>query len=218
MININKLNDNLHKTLAKGRVALSQPAGCPKISLYLFDPHVLEGPLSHDEALAVVAEPAYWSFCWASGQVLAHFILTHPETVKNKVVVDVGSGSGVVAIAAAMAGAKSVYACDIDDDALDATRMNSQANKVIVHTIKDLSDVGETIDLITAADVLYDRDNFSLLTQFTELAPKVLLADSRVKKLPVDDYILQTTIEARTWPDLNEFEEFNQVRIYALSH
>lgn len=218
MININRLNKNLHKTLAKGRVKISQPAGCPNISLHLFDPQVLEGPLSHDEAQAVVAEPAYWSFCWASGQVLAQFILTNPETVKDKVVVDVGSGSGVVAIAAAMTGAKSVYACDIDEDALDATRMNAQENKVIVRTVKDLSEVSESVDLITAADVLYDRDNFSLLNQFTEIAAEVLLADSRVKTLPVNHYQLKTTIEARTWPDLNEFEEFNQVRIYASSH
>jgi len=117
-----------------------------------------------------------------------------------------------------MAGAKSVYACDIDEDALDAIKMNAQTNNVVVRTIKNLSEVSETIDLITAADVLYDRDNFSLLTQFIESAPKVLLADSRVKKLPVDHYQLETTIEARTWPDLNEFEEFNQVRIYASSH
>jgi len=218
MINLNKLNDNLHKTLAKGRVAISQPAGCLTISLHLFDPLVLEGPLSHDEAQAVVAEPAYWSFCWASGQVLAQFILSHPERVKDKVVVDVGSGSGIVAIAAALAGAKSVYACDIDEDALDATKVNAQENKVTVHTIKNLSEVNETIDLITAADVLYDRDNFSLLNQFTDIANEVLLADSRVKTLPVNHYQLQTTVEARTWPDLNEFEEFNQVRIYASSH
>ena len=62
--------------------------------------------------------------------------------------------------------------------------------------------------------MLYDRDNYPLLTQFTELASQVLLADSRVKTLPVSHYQLQTTIEARTWPDLNEFEEFNQVCIY----
>jgi len=218
MIHVNKLNENLHKTLAKGRVAISQPAGCPKISLHLFDPKVLEGPLSHDEAQAVVAEPAYWSFCWASGQVLAQFILSHPESVKDKVVVDVGSGSGIVAIAAALSGAKQVYACDIDLDALDAIDANAQENQVSVHLITHLNEVKETIDLITAADVLYDRDNFSLLTQFTEIAAEVLLADSRVKTLPVNHYQLQTTIEARTWPDLNEFEEFNQVRIYASSH
>src|SRR5690554_7675669 len=62
------LNQHLRKTLSRGRVAASVPAGCPDLPLYLFDPSVLEGPLSHDEAQAVVAEPAYWSFCWASGQ------------------------------------------------------------------------------------------------------------------------------------------------------
>jgi predicted nicotinamide N-methyase len=218
MIDIKKLNQNLHKTLSKGQVALSQPAGCPSIKLHLFDPKVLEGPLSHDEAQAVVAEPAYWSFCWASGQVLAQFILAHPETVKGKVVVDVGSGSGIVAIAAALSGAKQVYACDIDNDALDAINANAQENGVGIETIRHLDEVKGSIDLITAADVLYDRDNFALLSQFTDLAADVLLADSRVKTLPVNHYQLQTTIEARTWPDLNEFEEFNQVRIYASSH
>jgi predicted nicotinamide N-methyase len=218
MININTLNQNLHKTLAKGRVVISHPAGCPKISLYLFDPRVLEGPLSHDEAKAVVADPAYWSFSWASGQVLAQFILSHPERVKGKVVVDVGSGSGIVAIAAALSCAKHVYACDIDQDALDAISANAQENQVSIQTISHLDEVKEGIDLITAADVLYDPDNFALLSQFTEIAADVLLADSRVKTLPVIHYQLQTTIEARTWPDLNEFEEFNQVRIYASSH
>jgi len=211
---LKKLNSNLQKTLSKGRVALTHPAGCHDIALYLFDPAVLEGPLSHDEAQAVVAEPAYWSFCWASGQVLAQFILSNPDYVKNKVVVDVGSGSGVVALAAAIAGAKQVYACDIDRDALDAVSANAKANNVDIHLIEDLSDIEEDIDLVTAADVLYDKDNYHLLDIFNKLANTVLLADSRVKTLPSKHYHFETCIEARTWPDLNEFEEFNQVRIY----
>ena len=105
MVSADVLNTHLGKTLSRGKVTPTQPAGCPQISLYLFDPRVLEGPLSHDEAQAVVAEPAYWSFCWASGQVLAAYILEHPQLVAGKRVLDFGSGSGVVAIAAAMAGA-----------------------------------------------------------------------------------------------------------------
>lgn len=108
------LNQHLAKTLSRGRVAVTVPAGCPDVSLYLFDPTVLEGPISHDEAQAVVAEPAYWSFCWASGQVLAAYILANPHLVKGETVLDFGSGSGIVAIAAAMAGAKEAIACDID--------------------------------------------------------------------------------------------------------
>lgn len=210
------LNQYLQETLTKGRVHISRPKDCPDIALYLFDPAVLQGPLSHDEAQAVVAEPAYWSFCWASGQVLATYLLKHPALVKDKTVVDFGSGSGIVAIAAALAGARAVYACDIDHHALDAVRQNAALNQVKINTVSNLNEIGpvEKIEVILAADVLYDKDNHPLLDRFIEQAERVVLADSRVRQLPSDHYTLQSTHEARTWPDLNEFEEFNQVRIY----
>lgn len=208
------LNTRMRRTLSRGRVALTAPAGCPAIDLYLFDPAVLEGPLSHDEAQAVVAEPAYWSFCWASGQVLAQYILDHPESVAGRRVIDFGSGSGIVAIAAARAGARQVVACDIDCDALAAVTANAEANGVQVDLCDDWHRRGDGFDVVTAADVLYDPENRPLLSAFREAAPRVLLADSRVKDLGDDHYVLQVVHEARTWPDLHEFEEFNRVRIY----
>lgn len=214
MSNTEKLNQNLNKTLAKGRVANTCPPACKDLELFLFDPEVLQGPLSHDEAQAVVAEPAYWSFCWASGQVLASFILKNPAYVAGKVILDFGSGSGIVAVAAAKAGAKRVIACDIDGDALDACEANAALNKVKLEYCNDFNGFGEKVDLICAADVLYDPDNHELLDRFTQASRQVLLADSRVKTLPSSAYTLVDTQEARTWPDLNEFEEFNQVRIY----
>ncbi len=209
-----KLNQHLQKTLTRGRVAESTPAGCPDLPLYLFDPSVLEGPLSHDEAQSVVAEPAYWSFCWASGQVLAQWILDHPALVAGKTVLDFGSGSGVVAVAAARAGAARAIACDIDPAALDAASANARLNGIEVELCAGWAGRPSTLDLITAADVLYDPDNRPLLDEFLVSAEQVLLADSRVKNLNNPGYIRQAVIEARTWPDLNEFEEFNQVRIY----
>ena len=208
------LNQHLRKTLSRGRVARSAPAGCPQLPLYLFDPSVLEGPLSHDEAQAVVAEPAYWSFCWASGQVLARWILEHPESVAGKTVLDFGSGSGVVAVASALAGAARSIACDIDPAALDAIAANAELNGVEVELCADWARRPDDLDLITAADVLYDPENRPLLELFRRAGKRVLLADSRVKDLGDVAYELQATIEARTWPDLNEFEEFNKVRIY----
>ncbi len=207
----------MSRTLRRGRVALSRPAGCPSLALYLFDPAVLEGPLTHDEAQAVVAEPAYWAFCWASGQVLAQFILDHPERVAGKRVIDFGSGSGVVAIAAAKAGAREVVACDIDPDALIAIAANAQVNGVAVTVCGDWTAREGKFDVITAADVLYDPENRPLLGYFLEGAPEVLLADSRVKDLGDTRYRLQAVREGRTWPDLHEFEEFNRVRIYLAS-
>ena len=212
-----RLNQHLQKTLSRGRVAVTHPRGCPDIGLHLFDPSVLEGPLSHDEAQAVVGEPAYWSFCWASGQVLAQWILSHPEQVAGKRVLDFGAGSGVVAIAAAMAGAAEAIACDIDPAALDAVAANAQLNGVTVTLCGDWHQRPEPIDLVVAADVLYDPENRPLLQAFRAAAPDVLLADSRVKDLGDDQYHRLTVIEGRTWPDLNEFEEFNQVRIYRVA-
>ena len=208
------LNHHLQETLKKSRVKATNPIGCTSISLYLFDPAVLQGPISHDEAQAVVAEPAYWSFCWASGQVLAQYILDHPEYVKGKTVVDFGSGSGIVAIAAALSGAKKAMACDIDNHALDACSANAHLNKVSVDCVSDFSSIKTPIDLIVAADVLYDKDNYPLLDLFVSKAEQILVADSRVKVLPSDNYKQIDCIEARTWPDLNEFEEFNKVKIY----
>jgi len=212
------LDRHLQTTLSRGRVARSRPAACPEIELWLFDPAVLEGPLSHDEAQAVVAEPAYWSFCWASGQALAAWLLAHPEAVAGKRVLDFGSGSGVVAVAAAMAGAAEVTACDIDPAALAAARANARLNGVTVSCCEDWQQRPEGIDVITAADVLYDPDNRPLLATFRNAAAKVLLADSRVRDLGDEAYRRLTVLEGRTWPDLGEFEEFNRVRIYQAGH
>lgn len=208
------LNQHLAKTLSRGRVAATVPAGCPDISLYLFDPTVLDGPISHDEAQAVVAEPAYWSFCWASGQVLAAYILANPHLVKGEAVLDFGSGSGIVAIAAAMAGAREAVACDIDPAALDAAAANARLNSVKVSLCDDWHRRPEEVGVVTAADVLYDPENRPLLSVFRQAAPRVLLADSRMRRLGDECYRRQAVIEARTWPDLHEFEEFNRVRIY----
>ncbi|MFN2361765.1 MAG: 50S ribosomal protein L11 methyltransferase [Marinobacter sp.] len=208
------LNQHLSKTLSRGRVAAAAPAGCPGISLYLFDPSVLEGPISHEEAQAVVAEPAYWSFCWASGQVLAAYILANPHLVRGQTVLDFGSGSGIVAIAAAMAGAREAIACDIDPAALDAVAANAGLNEVEVSLCDDWNARPGAVGVVTAADVLYDPENRPLLSVFREAAPQVLLADSRMRNLGDENYRQQAVVEARTWPDLHEFEEFNRVRIY----
>lgn len=209
-----KLINNIRKTLSKGDVAITQPSGCDAISLYLFNPEVLEGPLSHDEAQAVVAEPAYWSFCWASGQALASYILQHPELVRGKNVLDFGAGSAIVAIAAAKAGASRAIACDIDPDALDAALANADLNGVNIEISDDLDAALAEVEVIVAADVLYDRENMPFLARFRQSAPLIILADSRVKNLGDEAYQLQQVVTCRTWPDLNEFEEFNQVRIY----
>lgn len=209
-----QLESRMQRTLTKAKLKVCSPPYCENIQLCLFDPAVLEGPIPHEEAQAIVAEPAYWSFCWASGQVLAAYLLANPNLVKGKTVADIGSGSGVVAVAAALAGAAQVWACDIDEDARMASLFNGELNGVKLEQADSLDALPKNLDLIVAADILYDKDNYPLLEQLRELSLSVLLADSRLKKMPNPAYGLLATHEARTWPDLNEFEEFNRVRIY----
>ena len=156
-------------------------------------------------------------FCWASGQVLARFLRDDPAWVAGKRVLDFGCGSGVVAIAAALAGAREVIACDIDPLALTATRRNAGLNAVDITLASNYFDVEGEVDVIIVADVLYDRENFVWLQRFVERAGTVLIADSRVKDFNYPPYVQLARREACTLPDLDESQEFRDVRIYHAS-
>ena len=197
-----------------GRCLALQPLPLvPELRLWLVDAVSMQRPLTHDEAQAVVADPAYWSFCWASGQVLARWILDNPAWVRGRSVLDLGSGSGVVAIAAARAGARLVLACDSDPVALLAVACNARNNAVRVTCSDDLRG-NLPVDLVCAADILYDRDNLPLLPFLAASAGAVLLADSRVRDLRVPGYVPIACREGLTWPDLDEAREFRRVTLY----
>ena len=109
------------------------PAGLvPEIRLYLGeDPiHLWERT---EKALGRAGlPPPFWAFAWAGGQALARYLLDHPEIVRGWRVIDIATGSGLVAIAAAMAGAEAVAATDIDPLAITAVALNAEANGVSV--------------------------------------------------------------------------------------
>jgi predicted nicotinamide N-methyase len=118
-------------------------------------------------------DPPFWAFAWAGGQALARYLLDHPETVAGRHSVDIASGSGLVAIAAAKAGAAAVTAYDIDPLAVAAIRLNADANGVTVMAIcadvlddEDLPSAGT--DLVLVADAFYDRDLARRVMRFAE--------------------------------------------------
>jgi len=128
--------------------------------------------------------PPFWAFPWAGGQGLARYILDHPETVTGRSVLDVASGSGLVAIAAAKAGAHTVIAGDIDEHALTAIALNAAANntpQVTARPVDLAGDVPAGAAVVLAADVFYQRELAAMALAFLKAARRagatVLAAD-----------------------------------------
>lgn len=211
--NLAALQARLNETISNARLDAREIPGTD-VQLYLLSDDYPRGPLPHEEMLAVLNEPAYWAFCWASGQVLARYVLEHSHQFRGKSVLDFGAGSGAVGIAAAKAGAARVICCDIDPAAIHACQVNAELNGVKVEILEDVELLEQKVDWLIAADVLYDRDNFPWIDRLPQLAAKVLIADSRVKEDVLGEYRVQSKVEATTIPDLDEFKEFNTVRIY----
>jgi predicted nicotinamide N-methyase len=208
------LGDALRSILPDARLEECALPGIPGIRLLLLESSYPQDELSPEAVRRVMDNPLYWTFCWASGQVLARFLLEQPQWVRGKRVLDFGCGSGVVAIAAAQAGAARVVACDIDPLALVATRLNARRSGVSLELAGDFFSVPGEIDIVIVADVLYDRANLSWLERFVARAPQVLIADSRVKDFNQPPYRQIGRYSGCTLPDLDESAEFRDVRIY----
>lgn len=213
-MNSDTLKRNLARTLSRANIVSTPLPLCPVLKLYLIDPETVSGPFSGDEIRAIQDNPPYWALCWPGGHALADYILRNREAFKEKEVLDVGSGSGVAGIAAALAGARRVVACDMDRDAHDAIRANAALNHVRLRIAPLLSDIMGRFDLLLAADVFYDRDNVRLLERFLDLAPEVLVAESRGKPIHIPPYRKMGVIEADTLPNLEIFDFYGRVSLY----
>ncbi len=130
----------------------------PEINLHLAIEIMPLWRKTEEELEAMGVPPPYWAFAWAGGQALARYVLDHPDAVRGKSVLDFGSGSGLVGIAAAKAGARSVHCADIDTYACAAIALNARANGVNVETCNDdLIGSNNTYDVILVGDMCYER-------------------------------------------------------------
>ncbi len=120
-------------------------------------------------------DPPFWAFAWAGGQALARYLLDHPQLASGRHVIDIASGSGLVAIAAAKAGAATVTAYDIDPLAAAAIGLNAAANGVTVQAVcADILDEDAMpapgTDLVLVADAFYTRDLAAKTMRFLDRA------------------------------------------------
>ena len=171
----------------QSRLSLEPVTGLPGLSLYKQHPRSGLSRFVGENGMR-----PYWAYGWAGGTVLARYILDHPEVVQGRRVVDIGTGSGVVAIAAAMAGALDVLAIDVDPLAVVATRLNAHANDVAisVQQADALAGAVPDADLVTVGDLSYEARLAKRLADFLDrcnaAGVAILVGDPGRRHLPTD--------------------------------
>ncbi len=163
----------------------------PEILLHLADEAHDLWLKTEEELEAIGLPPPFWAFAWAGGQGVARHVLDHPHLVAGKSVLDFATGSGLVAIAAKRAGAKTVLATDIDPWAAAAVALNAAENEVaLAFTGDNLVSGPVEAEVILAGDVFYDRDfAAALIPWFAHLAnegKQVIVGDPGRSYLPKD--------------------------------
>jgi len=166
------------------------PPLVPEIALHLAEESLPIWLKTEEELGQINVPPPYWAFAWAGGQALARYALDNAQLFTDRRVLDLGAGSGLTAIAAMKAGARSCLANDIDAISIAAVRLNAQANDVAVDvTAEDLlASPPGSFDVILVGDLFYERQLADRVLVFIEAAAVngalVLIGDPKRNYFP----------------------------------
>lgn len=167
----------------RARLVLTQLPFRRDISLYLPTPQ--SGLAGFLESQGHAGAPPYWAYAWAGGAALALYLRDNPQSVSGKSVLDFGAGSGLVGIAAALAGASGVTAFEPDPLGRIALGLNAEANGVNLK----ISEGPEATDMVLAGDVFYDaktaRTTLPILRALARDGATVLVGDPFRRDLPL---------------------------------
>lgn len=171
--------------------------------------HAIWQDVDH-EARDDAARRPYWAFAWPGGQAKARYLLDNPGVVAGRRVLDIGTGSGIGAVAALRAGARSAIANDIDPLALVAAQAGAAANGVELELSGDdlLAGAAVDADVIMIGDVVYEPELLVRVARFIEAARQrgaaILFADRATARLPVQPLALLARFDAQVLPVLEE--------------
>jgi predicted nicotinamide N-methyase len=191
----------------------------PEIRLYLAEDALSLWEETERELGSTDQPPPFWAFAWPGGQALARYILDHRDLVAGRTVLDLGAGSGLVAIAAAMAGASVVLASEPDPFAVAAIGLNARSNGVTISVTADVLDgSGEDAEVVLAADVCYERRMaervLGLLERARSRGASILLGDPGRAFLPRE---LLRELDAYDVPVLADLEDAPVKRVMVLT-
>ncbi|WP_249523718.1 class I SAM-dependent methyltransferase [Modestobacter marinus] len=144
----------------RAHTRLDRPSLVPEVQLHVADDVVALWEAMETEGGGAGEDPPFWAAAWPGGQALARHVLDYPELVAGRRVLDLGAGSGLVAVAALLAGAGGVLASDVDPYSHAAVGLNAEVNGVTgVEVVGDVLDEElPEIDVVLAGDVCYDRE------------------------------------------------------------
>lgn len=188
------------------------PPLVPEILLHLAEESLPIWQKTEEELGAMNVPPPYWAFAWAGGQALARYLLDNPGLVAGKSVVDLGSGSGLTAIAAKRAGAASVLAADIDALALAAVRLNAALNSVEISVTSDdlLAQIPGAADVVLVGDLFYERALAERVTTYIEEAAAagavILIGDPKRSYFPAGRFALAAEYQVPVTRELEDAE------------
>lgn len=204
---------------------LRSPAIVPEVKLHLAS-EILELWKQSEATLYLKAvgsgeaPPPYWAFAWPGGQALARYILDRRHLFARKSLLDFGSGSGLVAIAAAIAGAAPVIAAEIDHGAFAAIEANAQCNGVFIEPIQnDLIGSNGRWDVICAGDMCYERPLAERTVQWlrglASAGAEVLLGDPGRSYFPKSGVKKLCTYQVPTSRELED-RDIRETSVYRL--
>ena len=196
----------------RANTSFLRPPLVPAIGLHLADEAIPLWQKTEEELHCIGLPPPFWAFAWAGGQALARYVMDHPAIVQNRSVVDLASGSGIIAIAAAKAGARAVLASDIDCFAAAAIALNAASNAVPVDvtTVDLLASEPSPVDVILVGDLFYEQPLADRLLPWLKMASRrgteILIGDPFRTYLPLGELDLLTTYHVPVSRDLEDSE------------
>lgn len=171
----------------------ARPGLVPEVVLHVADDVVALWEAMEGAGGGAGDQPPFWAAAWPGGQALARVVLDAPGLVAGRRVLDLGAGSGLVGIAAALAGAAEVVASEVDPFGRAAIAVNAELNRVgPVRIVGDLLAGGlpDSVEVVLAGDVCYDRVMTERVLPFLDRARRagadVLLGDPGRPYLPVE--------------------------------
>jgi predicted nicotinamide N-methyase len=191
---------------------LARPPLVPEIALHLATEVTPIWRASEETLAEGAVPPPFWAFAWAGGQALARYLLDNPAVVAGREVMDFASGSGLVAIAAAKAGAACVAASEIDPFATAAIGLNAAANGVAVAVLRGdlIAAPAVALPVVTAGDVCYEQPMAGRATAWLRRCAAagslVLLGDPGRAYLPRAGLVERARYEVPTSRELEDRE------------